>query len=113
MTPRRLTSRRTRPRRPTGRARALRTYAMCSLHAFSERAFSNALTLDRTRRQTANELPLSCDEECERRYRDHDDPCHDDTPAGGLLEAQLGNADLRRAHERLVGDEERPEVLVV
>src|SRR5438270_13386442 len=71
------------------------------------------LTLDRSCREPANELPLPRDQESERRYRDHDDTRHDDTPPGGFLEAQLRHPDLGRTHERLVGDEQRPEVLVV
>src|SRR5438034_5988381 len=100
--------RHTRPRRTRQRARVLRTYA-----SLPPRLLALTLTLHRPCGEPANELPLPCDEQGERRYGDHDDTGHDDAPPGRFLEAQLRDADLGGAHERLVRDEERPEVLVV
>src|SRR5687767_4165425 len=70
------------------------------------------LALDGAGGQSANELTLAEEQEDQRRRSDHDDAGHEEAPAQRLLEAQLREPDLRRAHERLVRDEERPEVLV-
>src|SRR5439155_25107430 len=48
-----------------------------------------------------------------RGYGDHDDAGHHEAPPERFLEPQLRDPHLRRAHQRLIRDEERPEVLVV
>src|SRR2546430_15319328 len=83
-------------------------------NAASLRIFpSMPLPLDRTRGQSSDQLTLPQYEQGECWYSDHDDTRHDQAPAERFLEPQLRDADLSGAHERLVGDEERPEVLVV
>src|SRR5207253_10584816 len=74
---------------------------------------SCVLALDRPGGEASDQLTLSQHEQGERRYSDHDDTGHDQAPAERFLEAQLRYPNLRRAHERLVRDEQRPEVLVV
>src|SRR5437879_13829209 len=70
-------------------------------------------SLDRPRGQPAYELTRTHHEQGERRYGDHDDTRHHEAPAERFFEPQLRDPDLCRAHERLVRDKERPEVLVV
>src|SRR6266436_5221662 len=82
-------------------------------NAASFRIFpSMPLPLDRTRGQSSDQLTLPQYEQGECWYSDHDDTRHHQTPTERLFEAQLRDADLRRSHERFIGDQERPEVLV-
>src|SRR5881296_894203 len=74
---------------------------------------SCVLALDRPGGEASDQLTLTQHEQGERRYGDHDDTGHDQAPAERFLEAQLRDPYLRRAHECLVRDEQRPEVLVV
>src|SRR6185503_7482289 len=69
--------------------------------------------LDRPGGQPPDQLALPHHEQGERRYSDHDDTGHDQTPAERFLEAELRDPYLRRAHKRLVRDQKGPEVLVV
>src|SRR5437867_2406892 len=71
------------------------------------------LSLDRPRGQSSYELTLTQHEQGERRYGDNDNPPHNEDQAERFFEQQLRDPDLCRAHERLVRDKERPEVLVV
>src|SRR4029077_17149951 len=83
-------------------------------NAASLRIFpSMPLPLDRTRGQPSDQLTLPQYEQGECWYSDHDDTRHHQTPAQRLLETQLRDADLRRSHEGFIGDQKRPEVLVV
>src|ERR1700730_15990375 len=83
-------------------------------NAASFRIFpSMPLPLDRARGQSSDQLTLPQYEQGECWYSDHDDTRHHQTPAQRLFEPKLRDADLRRSHEGLIGDQERPEVLVV
>src|SRR3712207_6663515 len=86
-----------------------------SLNAKSPAASSYACgrsALDRTGGQAADELTLAEDEEGDRRHDDDHHPGHDQAPAQRLLVSELDDPDLHGPHDRLVRDQERPEVHV-
>src|SRR4029453_16500075 len=93
---------------------AVATIVTASASVASLRIFPSIVSaLDRPRGQPPDQLALPQHEQGERRCSDHDDTGHDQAPAQRFLEAKLGDPYLRRAHKRLVRDQERPEVLVV